>query len=160
MSFIGIKFFSYFMNLLHLMTLSSQQFYLCNILFNIYIYDIFIKHAPRPWLSPVVRSGGRVRWCRGPRRSISSDRSASRRRALSSAVSNFNLRLHSSCIADTDWMRWRSTVASLLRLMHRCSADRSAHTSIELTRSGWAHACTGPLYNFPLLSEEPYPLLS
>ena len=36
MSFMGIKLLSHLMKLLHLMNLSSQQFYLCSTLFNVH----------------------------------------------------------------------------------------------------------------------------
>jgi len=45
MSFMGMKLLSHLMKLLHLMTLPSQQFYLCGNLFN--VYYILIKHALR-----------------------------------------------------------------------------------------------------------------
>jgi len=45
MSFMGMKLFSHLIKLLHLMTLSSQQFCLCGILFN--VHDTLIKHALR-----------------------------------------------------------------------------------------------------------------
>jgi len=45
MSFMGMKLLSHLMKLLHLMTLSSQQFCLCGTLFN--VYDTPIKHALR-----------------------------------------------------------------------------------------------------------------
>ena len=40
-----MKLLSYLMKLLHLMTLPSQQFYLCDTLFN--VHDTLIKHALR-----------------------------------------------------------------------------------------------------------------
>jgi hypothetical protein len=41
----ALKLISHLMKLLHLMTLSSQQFYLCGTLFN--VYDTLMKHALR-----------------------------------------------------------------------------------------------------------------
>jgi len=48
MSFMEMKHLSHLMKLLHLMTLTSQQFCLCDILFN--VHDTLIKHALRPTL--------------------------------------------------------------------------------------------------------------
>jgi len=45
MSFMGMKLVSYLMKLLHLMTLLSQQFYLCGTLFN--LHYTLTKHALR-----------------------------------------------------------------------------------------------------------------
>ena len=45
MSFMRMKFLSHLMKLLHLMTLPSQQFYLCGTLFN--VHDTYMKHVLR-----------------------------------------------------------------------------------------------------------------
>ena len=47
-----MKLFSHLMKLLHLITLSSQQFYLCGTLFN--VHDTLMKHALRLALETVL----------------------------------------------------------------------------------------------------------
>jgi hypothetical protein len=53
MSFMVMKLLSHLIKLLHLMTLSSQQFCLCGTLFN--VHDTFMKHAllQRSWNDPL-----------------------------------------------------------------------------------------------------------
>ena len=45
MSFMGMKLLSHLMKLIHLMTLPSQQFCLCDTIFN--VHDTLMKHALR-----------------------------------------------------------------------------------------------------------------
>jgi len=56
MSFMGMKLFSHLMKLLHLMTLPSEQFCLCNTLFN--VHDTLMKHALRLALAYSLCTGG------------------------------------------------------------------------------------------------------
>jgi len=53
-----MKFLSHLMKLLHLMTLPSQQFYLCGTLFN--MYDTLMKHALRLALVPGYPLPGQI----------------------------------------------------------------------------------------------------